>query len=323
MPSIFTDKKLLHQEYKRIFFDNLTDVQKIKKCLCGRYDKKTITDESLAQLFTNNHKVIYDFVGLSNELRIKYFFGDVDDRDSRDGQIRLIDKLVLDSIHFEVMRALLSQLNNEYSANKDEIDKIWKSEVDAHAYLGPLEPIFIIQYVFKQMKKQFFDDLIFPSKSNVSLFSLRKEVITPNKNIFKNWIPKTDSPSSTPLYLMALFFILIAALLVVPVALSSAFGLLSAAVGAGIIFIITSLVTLAGIYYVTKAKNNLEARINNNADADYTGCSSYFLMTNIMPTCFQAETPLKPGVYKSIYAHHPEPKVQKLEIGPEPASNLF
>ena len=286
MPSIFADKNLLQKEYKRLFLDNFTNLNKIKECLSGRYNKKAISDEALKKLFTNNHKVIYDFVGLSNELRITYFFGDLEEHDSRDSQIRLIDRLVLDSIHFEVMTALFTRLNNEYASDQIEINRTWQTEIDEHAHLGQIESIFIMQNILKLNKKMFYEDLIFPMKSPVALFSLNKTVVIPNKDIFKQWTPKTDSLSNSQYTRSLLFLLLIAALLVTPFILGTAFGLLSAAIGAGICFLIVSLVTLIAISFVTSdnpSQNILGCTSNINIDNNLSRSSSA-LMLNKMPS---------------------------------------
>ncbi|MBL7479275.1 hypothetical protein [Legionella bononiensis] len=195
MACIFTNKPLLEKEYKRLFLEKLSTLTKLKECLSARYDKKEITDAELKGVLSNNHKKIYDFIGRSNENRLRYFFGHSAQSDLRDAQIRLIDRLILDSIHFEVINMLMLQFDNEYSNNLTEIEKEWHNELHDHAQLGPLPNKLIIQNAIKSIKNSVFKDLVFPENKSVALFHVNGQSIIPNKHVFINWLSQSNTKS--------------------------------------------------------------------------------------------------------------------------------
>lgn len=200
MTTIFTHRELIDKEYKRLFLDRISNVKKLKECIKARYDKKELSDEIFYKLFSNNHKQIYDFIGPHNENRIRHFFGDFDNFDPRDNQITVLDRFILDSIHFDVIGTLLVQFYEEYNNNQKEIDKSWQQEIQAYAHLGPIPNQTIITNLIKSNKDQVFNDLEFPIHKNVQLFRLKKSSIELNAQVFIHWLPKvnnaTDSKSS-------------------------------------------------------------------------------------------------------------------------------
>lgn len=193
MSCIFASKALLDKEYKQLFLERLSSTSKLKECIKGRYDKKEITEAELNSLFTNNHKKIFAFIGSGNEHRIRYFFNASSKDDSRDNQIRLIDRLILDSIHFDVINTLMMRFSDEYAQNQSEIDKEWDTEVQNYVELGPLPSFIIIQNAIKLNKTRVFQDLIFPKHRLVELFKLEDQRIIPNKDVFENWLSESDS----------------------------------------------------------------------------------------------------------------------------------
>ncbi|KTD50842.1 hypothetical protein [Legionella quateirensis] len=195
MACIFTNKPLLENEYKRLFLEKLSTLPKLKECLSARYDKKEITDTELKGLFSNNHKKIFDFIGRSNENRLRHFFGHSAQSDFRDAQIRLIDRLILDSIHFEIINMLMLQFANEYTDNQTEIEKEWQNELEDHAKLGSLPKIVIIQNAIKSIKNNVFKDLVFPENKSVALFHLKGQNVSPNEYVFINWLSLSNTKS--------------------------------------------------------------------------------------------------------------------------------
>ncbi|WP_052117500.1 hypothetical protein [Legionella norrlandica] len=198
MKTIFSNKELLDKEYKRLFLDRISSIKKLKECIQARYDKKELSDEIINGLFTNNHKRIYDFVGSHNENRIRHFFGDFDNFDQRDNQITVLDRFILDSVHFEVISSLLVQFNKEYKKNQEEIDKAWQKEILTYAHLGPIPTEAIIVNAIKSNKKRVFSDLQFPVNKKIQLFRLKKSSIEPNSQVFDHWIPKIDNTHESP-----------------------------------------------------------------------------------------------------------------------------
>ncbi|RUR19633.1 hypothetical protein ELY21_03280 [Legionella sp. km535] len=195
MTCIFSDRMLLDQEYKRLFLEKLSSKAKLKECLSARYDKKEITDAELNGLLLNNHKKIYDFIGKSNKNRVRHFFGSVTQIDLRDSQVRLIDRVILDSIHFEVINRLLLRFIDEYSKNQTDIDKEWDQEIQSCEERDNLPIMLIIQNGIKANKHRVFNDLVFPKKKAAALFHLKGQNITPNEHLFINWLPPSKSHS--------------------------------------------------------------------------------------------------------------------------------
>ncbi|KTD38481.1 hypothetical protein Lmor_0302 [Legionella moravica] len=195
MTCIFTDRLLLDQEYKRLFLEKLSSKAKLKECLSARYDKKEITDAELDGILLNNHKKIYDFIGKSNEHRVRYFFGSETHIDLRDSQVRLIDRVILDSIHFEVINRLILRFIDEYSNNQTDIHEEWDQEVQSHEERNSLPIMLIIQNAIKANKIRVFNDLVFPAKKTVALLQLKGQNITPNKHLFTNWLSPSKAPS--------------------------------------------------------------------------------------------------------------------------------
>jgi hypothetical protein len=201
MECIFTNKALLDKEYKRLFLERISNYSQLKDCVSGRYNKKIITDAELGTLFSDNHKTIYDFIGSSNENRIRYFFGTANKIDIRDNQTRLIDRLILDSVHFDVINNLMLQFSNEYNAHQKSIDKEWEAEIQSHDGLGIIPTLFIIQNAIKHNKSRVFEDLVFPVQNPVELFKLTRQNIIPDAQIFKKWIPELNKqPKSNYTY---------------------------------------------------------------------------------------------------------------------------
>ena len=199
MACIFSNKTLLETEYKRLFLEKLSTLTKLKECLAARYDKKELTDAEVKGLLSNNHKKIYDFIGRSNENRLRHFFGHSAQNDLRDAQIRLIDRLILDSIHFEVINMLMLQFANEYSDNKTKIDQEWHNEIQAHEKLGSLPIKLIIQNAIKSIKNNVFKDLVFPENKSVALFHLKGQSVSPNEHVFINWLSQSNYKSQIKL----------------------------------------------------------------------------------------------------------------------------
>lgn len=283
MPSIFEDKSTLNQEYKRLFLYNLTSLNKVKECINGRYDHKNTSDEDVKQLLTNNHKIIYDFVGVHNEHRIRYFFGADNQVDSRDSQIRLADRLILDSLHFEVMNTLITRLNNEYPANQTEIDRVWHNEIQNYSYLGPIDSIFIIQKLLPLNKQLFFKDLKFPKEQSVTLFSLSKTSVVPNYDIFASWIFKPSSMDDNLHYFSLTLAAIAAVLILTPFIFAAAIGYVSVSI---VIGIIASLMAVAGMVFFSTSyqkKNTLDVTLNEKADESIC-CPSHVLMKSKMPS---------------------------------------
>ncbi|HAU1637722.1 TPA: DUF389 domain-containing protein [Legionella pneumophila] len=192
MKTVFANKELLYNEYKKLFLEQISDISKLKECVKARYDIKDLPDEIFFKLLTNNHKKIYDFIGTHNQNRIRYFFGNFDNFDPRDNQISVLDRFILDSIHFYITSSLLMQLHKEYHENAMEIDKAWQKEIQTHAHLGPLPTIAIIANSIKSNKNRVFKDLQFPANKNIQLFQLNKSSIKLNDQVFALWLPKTS-----------------------------------------------------------------------------------------------------------------------------------
>lgn len=195
MTCIFSDRMLLDQEYKRLFLEKLSSKAKLKECLSARYDKKEITDAELHGLLLNNHKKIYDFIGKSNNNRVRHFFGSATQIDLRDSQVRLIDRVILDSIHFEVINRLLLRFIEEYSKNQTDIDKEWNQEIQSCEEHDSLPIMLIIQNGIKANKDRVFNDLVFPKKKTIALFHLKGQNISPNEDLFINWLPPSKTHS--------------------------------------------------------------------------------------------------------------------------------
>ncbi|CAM2876183.1 hypothetical protein [Legionella worsleiensis] len=201
MPSIFASKDLLDKEYKRLFLDRLSSVTKFKDCLAARYDKTSITDFELQDLFLDYHSKINEFIGTKNESRIVHFFGDFTRNDTRDTQIRRIDKLVLDSIHFEITGTLLTQFIAEYNENQEAIDQEWSSEINVDTDDDLDIKKALIQNAISSNKDRVFNDLIFPeTNETISLFDCDGERIIPDPNVFKNWLrqPEAQKTKTVP-----------------------------------------------------------------------------------------------------------------------------
>ncbi|HAT8179929.1 TPA: hypothetical protein JA361_10795 [Legionella pneumophila] len=192
MTTIFANKELLYNEYKKLFLEQISDISKLKECVKARYDLKDLNDEIFIRLLSNNHKKIYDFIGHHNQNRIRYFFGNFDNFDPRDNQITVLDRFILDSIHFYITSSLLMQLHKEYHGNEKEIDKAWQKEIKAHAHLGPIPTIAIISNSIKSNKNRIFKDLQFPANKNIQLFQLNKSSIKLNDQVFAHWLPTTS-----------------------------------------------------------------------------------------------------------------------------------
>lgn len=290
MSSLFEDKILLTKEYKRLFFYYLNDLEQLKCCLCGRYDKKIISDSTLKKLFSNNHKYIFDFIGKQNETRIRYFFGNYDDIDFRDNQIRLIDRLVLDSIHFEIMLVLFIRLNKEYPAFQTEIDKAWHSEIHKHPHLGLMESIHLIQNALKSYKKIIYEDLDFSTQKNISLFTFDQTKVIPDNVVFSHWLPKPVPKTNNSLYIIAfitLFFVFVAAVLLIPLFMASNFSGFGAVTNGGFnVFtgaIIALLTSITGIHIFTSGEHKNKSSKCNEQNVHEGYSSSYVLMHSKIP----------------------------------------
>lgn len=196
MDCIFTSKALLDKEYKRLFLERISNYSQLKDCISGRFNKKIITDAEFDALISDNHKTIYDFIGSSNENRIRHFFGSANKTDIRDNQIRLIDRLILDSVHFDLINSLMLQFTNEYSAHQLDIDKEWAVEIQNHDGVGIIPNFFIIQNAIKYNKSRVFEDLAFPVQKPVELFKLTGQQVIPNKQVFKQWLPELNNQST-------------------------------------------------------------------------------------------------------------------------------
>ncbi|HAZ7573197.1 hypothetical protein OQJ02_06900 [Legionella sp. PATHC032] len=192
MKTIFANKELLYNQYKKMFLEQISDISKLKECIKARYDIKELPDEIFFKLLTNNHKKIYDFIGTHNQNRIRYFFGNFDNFDPRDNQISVLDRFILDSIHFYITSSLLMQLHKEYQENAMEIDKAWQKEIQAHAHLGPLPTTAVIANSIKANKNRVFKDLQFLPNKNTQLFQLNKLSIKLNDQVFALWLPKAS-----------------------------------------------------------------------------------------------------------------------------------
>lgn len=213
MECIFTNKTLLDKEYKRLFLERISNCLQLKDCISGRFNKKIITDAEFGTLFSDNHKTIYDFIGSSNENRIRHFFGSANKTDIRDNQIRLIDRLILDSVHFDVINSLMQQFSNEYSAHQLDIDKEWSVEIQNHDGVGSIPNIFIIQNAIKYNKSRVFADLAFPVQKPVELFKLKDHKVITNTQVFKQWLLELNN-KSTGNYTNYILLALIATVLV-------------------------------------------------------------------------------------------------------------
>lgn len=193
MDSIFASKDLLDAEYKRLFLHKLSHLDELKEAIKARYDKKDIPDELIRQILSNNHKAIFDFIGSHNESRIRNFFGVPQFPDDRDSQIRVIDRLILDAVHFDTIATLMIRFSTEYPQDQVNIDKEWQTEIDNIKDLESFTPFLIIQNAIKLNKQRVFGDLVFPGKqSNVTLFYLKSNSIVPNGTVFTNWLPKEE-----------------------------------------------------------------------------------------------------------------------------------
>lgn len=196
MTCIFSNKTLLDQEYKQLFLKRISDCSQLADCIAGRYNRQAVSEEELNILFLNNHKKIYNFLGRSNENRIRYFFGTSLNTDIRDDQTRLIDRLILDSVHFDVINTLMMRFIEEYHDNQMNIDKEWETEIKQHEGLGIIPTDCIIQNAIKNNKNRIFNSLIFPSIKHVVLFKLSEKKVIPNEQVFKKWLPESGSTLS-------------------------------------------------------------------------------------------------------------------------------
>ncbi|WP_298624223.1 hypothetical protein [uncultured Legionella sp.] len=195
MTCIFTSKSLLDKEYKQRILQRLSSISQLKQCVSARYDKKTIADTELIELFSNNHEKICKFVGRSNENRIVHFFSQPNKSDPRDKQISLLDRFILDSVHFEVVASLMTQFSNEYAANKKDIDKEWESEIQNHPDVGLISTDLIIQNEIKNIKERAFADITFPDQKHINLFQLSGKTIIPNERVFSKWYSELNNQS--------------------------------------------------------------------------------------------------------------------------------
>lgn len=207
MNSIFANKSLLDAEYKRLFLKKLTHIEELKESIRARYDKKTVSDETIRQILSNNHKVIYEFIGAHNESRIRHFFADFQKQDNRDNQIRIADRFILDCIHFDVIFILMTRFATEYSTDQADIDKEWNNEIQSAKELGAIPPFLIIQNAIKLNKERVFNELVFPDDQRVTLFQLKKNSVIPDRAVFINWLSESNQKSNglrnTLLYLSA------------------------------------------------------------------------------------------------------------------------
>ena len=205
MISIFTDRALLYQEYKSLFLDKLSNHKKVKQCIKSRYGIKKIDDDEFRRIFTNNHKCIYEFIGPRSDNRIRNFFGGSGPGDIRDDQVRLVDRFILDSIHFEIMATLIIQLIKDYPGNEEAINKSWAAELDisTDSALDSLPRIAIIEHIMKNQIKNVFSDLMLPELKRVDLFRVNKNRIIPNEYVFSKWLPASQPPKK---YLFNIIF---------------------------------------------------------------------------------------------------------------------
>ncbi len=298
MTNIFTDKELLNLEYRRLFLDKLSDLNKIKESIKGRYGKD-ISDNELKNFFEHEETLIY-FVGSFNINRLNHFFGKYEKRDERDSLVRLIDRFLLDSINFEILNGLIVQLNEEYLDNQIDIDNAWSNELSASDYLGGIEPIYIIQKAITQNKINYFNTLNFQSQTSVHLFDLNNNQLISNKEVFSNWIPKPVSPLTflnnvisklpfeleTSFMIMSIFGIIglfIGASLGI---ISLSFGFLGIGLGVSIGMILGVVVDLSIDHCVnSKLMSMTETSNDRNQDLQCSNKSSHLLMNEKMPGC--------------------------------------
>ncbi|HBD7051585.1 TPA: hypothetical protein KKW36_000520 [Legionella pneumophila] len=237
MKTIFANKELLYNQYKKMFLEQISDINKLKECIKARYDIKELPDEILFKLLTNNHKKIYDFIGTHNQNRIRYFFGNFDNFDPRDNQISVLDRFILDSVHFYITSSLLMQLHKEYQENAMEIDKAWQKEIQAHAHFGPLPTIAIIGNLIKSNKNHVFKDLQFPANKNIQLFQLNKLSIKLNDQVFAFWLPKaSEAQVSLSNFTRNTIFVCIATAAILAICVSVFVFSTSSAAGLAVIF---------------------------------------------------------------------------------------
>lgn len=287
MANIFVDKNLLDQEYKKLFLDRLFSTSRLQECINSRYDKKAITSETIRAILSNNHKAIFDFIGTENENRIRFFFGTNQKKDKRDNQIRLIDRFILDCIHFDVISSLMMQFSNEYSKNQNEIDKAWQAEINLARSLGPIPNDVIIQQAIKLNKHRVFKDLVFPDIGHVELFIFNKNTLEPDKKIFANWPLNANTNNSRRSLILfglaaALSALGLGAFIVGNSLLGGIIGV-TASIFIGITLATVLAVSVCGFLYNTMSpKSHNQLSIEQNDDDDKFSIS-YMLMRMKMP----------------------------------------
>ncbi|CAM2876297.1 hypothetical protein [Legionella worsleiensis] len=189
MPSVFSSKELLDKKYKRLFLNRLYIATKFKNYLSARF-KIIITEKQLKELFLNQPSKISEFLAQKNEESPIRFFGDSEHSHPRDAQIRLIDRLVLDSVHAEITAIILTQFIKEYYQNQDAIDKEWSDEIQSDSAGDSTSNMAIILKAITLYKDRVFQDLVFSDGDCISLFDFDGRCINPNRTVFKNWLPK-------------------------------------------------------------------------------------------------------------------------------------
>lgn len=188
MPSVFSSKDLLDKKYKRLFRNRIYNATKFKNYLAARFKIK-ITEKQLQELFLNQPSKISEFLAKKNEESPIHFFGDSEHGHPRDAQIRLIDRLILDSVHAEITAIILTQFIKEYYQNQDAIDKEWSNEIQNDAAGDSTSKMAIILNAITLHKDRVFKDLVFSDTDCISLFDFDGRCIMPKSTIFKNWLP--------------------------------------------------------------------------------------------------------------------------------------
>lgn len=292
MGSIFSDKSRLAKEYQRQFLEKLSDPDKLVACIKSRYDKP-VSPVVLKRILSNIHIEIFNFVGSQNEHRIRYFFDDITRPISRNDQIKVADRFILDCIHFEILGNFIYQLKRDFSLHHQEIKNTWHEELNAYSDLGPIDPELLITKILNTNKNNFFDDLIFPDDNrNVDLFIFTDNKLKPNPYVFQNWLPKATN-QETKKTLLIIGAALVASLTLSPALFFSfkGFGFtaglsLAGPIGltiAGLLAVASLCLATRYIYLSVMSNNETKKAVANDIPSKLQLRPSHTLMNEKMP----------------------------------------
>jgi len=257
MISVFADKTELRKEYRRRFLEKLSNLEETKKCIGARYGKKSadISDKLITKFFddtliktptslaksSSEEKIpksaaaILDFIDPNNRTRLDMFFGT---NDNRNKQLKLVDKFLLDAIHFEVYATLIETFEIDYETNADAINGKWSEDIKN--YDPDMTMKMRILKALNEYKNNFYTQLDLPNAEVRPLFSFDGIKITPLP-ILSGWLNngsefnKKNNLAST---VLVSFLAVAMALLILAVLGTTGAALIASSLGIGPIIII-------------------------------------------------------------------------------------